>query len=207
MKLFIFGLTGRMGRSLIACAAEQGDVRIAQTLDACDVVLDFSVSEAAKAHIHAAHAARKPLVLGTTGLPAAALDALKAASQDIPIIQSANFSLGIALCLESAKQIGKTLGHARIEIFETHHVHKKDRPSGTALALANALNTPTIHSRREGEAIGQHHVIVTTPHETLEIKHTAHSRTAFAAGAIAAARWLLTQPPGLYDACLSQPRQ
>lgn len=201
MNLFIFGRTGRMGRSLIDCAAEHSDIHIVQTLDGCDVVLDFSVSEAAEGHIHDAHAARKPLVLGTTGLPASAFDALKTASQDIPIIQSANFSLGIALCLESAKRIGNALGHARIEIFETHHAHKKDRPSGTALALAAALNTPNIaiHSQREGEAVGQHQVIVTTPHETLEIKHTAHSRAAFAAGAIAAARWLLTQPPGWYS--------
>jgi 4-hydroxy-tetrahydrodipicolinate reductase len=201
MNLFIFGLTGRMGRSLIACAAEHTDVLIVQTLESCDVVLDFSVSEAAQTHIQNAHAARKPFVLGTTGLPAAAFDTLTAASRDIPIIQSANFSLGIALCLESAKRIGQILEHAHIEIFETHHAHKKDRPSGTALALAKALHvreTTAIHSRREGETVGEHHIIVTTPHETLEIKHTAHSRAAFAAGAIEAARWLLTQPAGLY---------
>jgi 4-hydroxy-tetrahydrodipicolinate reductase len=209
-----------MGCSLLSCAAKHPHMQHVTTLDASTVILDFSVSQAAVAHIQAAQSAQKPLVLGTTDLPTTAFQALKEASKVIPIIQSANFSIGIALFLEFAEKIGSTLyDRSRLEIFETHHVHKKDRPSGTALTLTRALH-PTapeeipIHSQRLEEAIGEHQLTCSLPHETLEIKHTAHSRAAFAQGALFAAEWLLSQPPGLYtlkdlfsDAHLSQSRQ
>lgn len=210
-----------MGRSLLSCAASHPSMQNVSTLEACDVALDFSVSEAAVEHIEAAQSTQKPLVLGTTGLPAAAFESLKKASTRIPIIQSANFSIGIALCLEMAEKIGSTLyGRSQIEIFETHHIHKKDRPSGTALALAQAIHPQApeeiaIHSHRLGETVGEHQLICSLPHETIEIKHSARSRDTFAEGALFAAKWLLSQPPGLYSlkdllrlyAGLSQSRQ
>ena len=104
-------------------------------------------------------------------------------------------------------------GKCTIDIHEAHHVHKKDSPSGTALALAKALGGKAvvenggtqrkkeeifIHSVRSGETVGEHTVIFECEHERIEIKHTAHSRDAFAQGALIAAKFLVKQPPGLY---------
>ena len=209
-----------MGRSLLACSSKHPHMQNVSKLKDSDVVLDFSVADAAVEHIQAAHHLQKPLILGTTDLPAAAFEALQQAALSIPIIQSANFSIGIALCLEFASQLGNTLyGRSQIEIFETHHIHKKDRPSGTALTLARAIHSAApqeipIHSRRQEETVGEHQLTCSLAHETIEIKHTAHSRAAFAEGALLAAEWLLSQPPGLYSlkdlftyAHLSQSRQ
>lgn len=234
LAISILGATGKMGRRLVACALQDPELCIAalaarssspfldmnleplnlgitftsdaeQALSLCDVALDFSVREATLHHVDAALAAARPLVIGTTGHLPEEILAIEKAAQKIPIVFSANFSLGITLSLQMAALLRKTsFGQSRISIYETHHVHKKDKPSGTALALARAMSTKgsleeiAIHSIREKETVGEHLLICETPHERIEIKHTAHSRDAFAQGALLAAKKLSCKSPGLY---------
>jgi 4-hydroxy-tetrahydrodipicolinate reductase len=186
-------------------------------LTRCDVAIDFTSHEATREHLEAAICAKKALVIGTTGHSPEEKKGIEEAAKVIPILFSPNFSFGIALCLEAAALLGKTLfGTCAIDIVETHHAHKKDRPSGTALALANAIGNAkiilenggaharqkeeiVIHSIRSGDVIGEHSVIFECGHERIELKHTAHSRDAFALGALMGAKFLAKQPPGLYS--------
>lgn len=181
----------------------------------CDVAIDFSSHEATCRHLEAAVATKKALVLGTTGHSPEGHMAIEEAAKAIPILFSPNFSFGVAVCLEMAARLGKALyGECTIDIIETHHVHKKDKPSGTALAFADAIKEGktiletthprkkeeiVIHSIRTGEVIGEHHLIFECGHERIELKHTAHSRDAFAQGALIGAKFLAKQPPGLYS--------
>jgi 4-hydroxy-tetrahydrodipicolinate reductase len=186
-----------------------------QALAHCSVAVDFSVHEAVLEHVCAAREAKKALLIGTTGLSDKDLRAIEEASRVIPIALSSNFSLGIALCLEAACAWGGVLfGRSTIDIHETHHVHKKDRPSGTALSLARAIGkgkivsegfaSPrnfeeiAIYSTRHEEVVGEHRLVFDCGQECIEIKHVAHSREAFAQGALIAAKALAAKPAGLY---------
>lgn len=187
------------------------------TVENCDVAIDFTSVDATQNHLEAAMSAGKALVIGTTGHSSEAKKAIEGAARVIPILFSPNFSFGIALCLEIAAHLGRALfSTCTIDILETHHIHKKDRPSGTALALAHAIgkgkpvlendsmqprdkNEIVLHSIRSGEAIGEHSLIFECGHERIELKHTAHSRDAFAQGALLGAKFLAGKPPGLYS--------
>ncbi len=197
---------------------------LAAVLSASDVAIDFSLPEATPKVLEAVLAAGKPLVIGVSGLDEEALDAIDAASQSVPILYDRNMSLGIAVLDRLAREAAVTLGAGfEAEIHETHHVHKKDAPSGTALklgaSLADAreqdfeavseydpagLKRPLAPGQigfevtREGEVPGEHTVIFHSDSERLELKHVALSRRVFADGALKAAQWLLSQPPGLY---------
>jgi 4-hydroxy-tetrahydrodipicolinate reductase len=231
----ILGVTGKMGKNILAAVMKDPTVFIAggaahlnsayvgvdlgnligstplnlcvlsdakQALPSCHVAIDFSLRNAICDHVRAAQEAKKALVIGTTGLLDEDMDCIEKAAQDIPIIQSANYSLGIALCTDIVASLARTLfGFCRIDIFEAHHVCKKDRPSGTALALAHAMQAKKeidIHSTRSGEVIGEHRVVFECPHECIEIKHIAHSRDVFVQGALLAAKLLIDKPAGLY---------
>lgn len=183
----------------------------------CDVAIDFTSNEATRDHLEAAVSERKALVIGTTGHSPETRKAIEEAAKVIPILFSPNFSFGVALCMEVAASLGKRLfGKCTIDILETHHVHKKDQPSGTAFALANAIgngevvlekNTHqprkegeiVIHSIRAGDVIGEHTIIFECGHERIELKHVAHSRDTFAHGALMGAKFLVQQSPGLYS--------
>jgi 4-hydroxy-tetrahydrodipicolinate reductase len=111
--------------------------------------------------------------------------------------------LGVALLKKFAAFMAHSFHEeADIDLIETHHIQKKDSPSGTALEIADVLRTngrtTTIHSIRSGQIVGKHELIFNTGEEQISIAHTAHSRNAFARGSLAAAAFLLTQPPGLY---------
>ncbi|MBI2812298.1 MAG: 4-hydroxy-tetrahydrodipicolinate reductase [Candidatus Melainabacteria bacterium] len=183
----------------------------------CDVAIDFTSHEATRDYLQAALATNKALVIGTTGHTPEGKKAIEDAAKIIPILYSPNFSFGIALCLEAVARFGKALyGTCAIDIIETHHVHKKDRPSGTAFAFAAAVGNGrvslegssaqprrkeeiVVHSIRSGEVIGEHIIIFESGHERIELKHTAHSRDAFAQGALMGAKFLAKKPPGLYS--------
>ncbi len=183
----------------------------------CDVAIDFTSHEATRNHLEAAIATKKALVIGTTGHLPDTNKAIEEASKTIPILFSPNFSFGIALCLEAVSLLGKRLyGSCTMDILETHHVYKNDLPSGTALAFANAVGNGkpileshrtqprkkeeiVIHSIRSGDVIGEHTIIFECGHERIELKHTAHSRDAFAYGALMGAKFLAKQTPGLYS--------
>jgi len=190
--------------------------QVETALENADIGIDFSSPSLLVEILDAALHLKKPLVLGTTGYSEKEREKIKEASQEIPILYSPNFSFGIALCLETVAFLAKNLyGDAYIDIVETHHIHKKDAPSGSALALAKAIgngkiiNNPShsprskeeivIHAIRFGETIGEHVVIFEWGEERIEIKHQAHSREAFAKGALKAAKFLIQKQPGLYS--------
>jgi 4-hydroxy-tetrahydrodipicolinate reductase len=245
IALAVLGASGKMGKRILQLAQKDQDFKIVAmgyrkeffepisfpnsemqitssshprfAMVNCDVAIDFTSPETTRDHLEAAISTKKALVIGTTGHLPEAKRAIEEAAKIIPILFSPNFSFGIALCLEAATHFGKALfGACTIDILETHHVHKKDGPSGTALALAHAIerakpvleNNRTqprkkdeiiIHSIRSGEVIGEHTLIFECGHERIELKHTAHSRDAFAQGALMGAKFLAKQPPGLYS--------
>ena len=167
-----------------------------------DLFLDVSSAAALKDHLQTALLANKPIVVGTTGL--VDFENLKEASKAIPVFYSANFSLGMALMRKAAEEFARRFHKtASIEIIETHHVHKKDAPSGAALMLAKTIeknhpSKPEIQSIRLGQTVGKHELYFSSSEETLTLIHTAQSRDAFARGAFEAARFLAHQSPGFY---------
>jgi len=166
---------------------------------------------------------KRALVTGVTGLTPEHLDALEKASQQIPLLQAPNMSLGINLMLRLVRQAASALGDYDVEIVEAHHRFKRDAPSGTAGALRDAvaqgrdMNRPQVthgrhgaeldrpagqigvHSLRGGDNVGEHEVLFCGLGETLALRHRAHSRDTFARGALRAASWIKHQPPGLYS--------
>lgn len=201
LSVYVNGMRGRMGQAIQNIAALDPALSLCQTLEQADVALDFSAPAALKNLLEKCAHHKKPVVIGTTGHAPESKADLLAASQHIPILFSPNFSLGVAVSLEAAKLIGQHLqGLCQIEIVEAHHQTKKDRPSGTALALAKAAgceNAP-IHSIRAGDIVGEHTIYFVMGGERIELKHHAQSRDAFARGALLAAKFLKTKPPGFY---------
>jgi 4-hydroxy-tetrahydrodipicolinate reductase len=237
----LIGAGGRMGRAILAVAAEfpalafvgaiapsasaligrdagvvcggtPGHLMItgelATVLPRAHVVIDFSHGQATRTHLHACRAAGKALLIGTTGYPAGLEGEFAAAARKIPLLVAPNTSLGVTLLLELAGRAAAALPAFTPRILETHHQDKRDAPSGTALALAQALRAARapgaapepvpIDSRREGEAIGEHTVLICGPGEELFLGHRAQDRAIFARGALAAALWLAPRPPGRY---------
>lgn len=185
----------------------------------CDVVIDFSLPDALAAALP--HLGKVALVSGTTGLPPETLQALDAQAQQAPVLWAANFSVGIALLVELVQQAAAAMPEADVEIVETHHRHKKDAPSGTANALADAVDAGRggqaershgrvgqigerapgpigMHALRGGDVVGEHTVWLLSQGERVWLGHQASSRATFAAGAVRAARWLAHRPPRRY---------
>jgi 4-hydroxy-tetrahydrodipicolinate reductase len=184
---------------------------LSQVLRRAHVVLDFSGAAATGANLAACRVARKPLLLGSTGYAKELEVELAAASLDIPLLIAPNTSLGVTLLLELARTAARALPAFHASVTERHHREKRDAPSGTALALAEALRagrtvgcTPAagpeipISSVREGELVGEHTVQFAGPGEELVLAHRASDRAIFARGALAAALWLAPQPAGRY---------
>lgn len=197
----------------------------AAVLADADVAIDFTLPAALAGNLAACRAAGCPLVLGTTGLASADEQALDEASVDIPILYGRNMSIGVNVFTELARQASRYLGADwDIEISETHHRHKVDAPSGTALQLGEAvaagrqqqLKDVAVYARhgqtgprpdgaigfssqRAGSIVGEHTVAFTSMTETVIMEHRALSREVFASGALNAARWLVAQPPGRYN--------
>lgn len=158
----------------------------------CDILIDVSSPEALAENL----SAKKPIVIGTTGHTTFTL--IESASKIFPIFYSPNFSLGIALMRKFTAELAHRFP-SDIDLIETHHLEKKDSPSGTALLLAKAAPNAKIHSIRSGKVIGEHTLIFNNSEEKLTLSHEVHSRQAFARGAIAAAHFLVGKPPGLYS--------
>ena len=192
-----------------------------------DVALDFSTAGALAGNLAAARAARKPFLIGTTGFGAALDDALRAAARDIALLVAPNTSLGVAVLGALTRAAAQALPASfDIDILERHHRLKPDAPSGTALALARAaaagrgLAPPDaaaaaaaaasprpgaraedaigFASLRAGDLVGEHTVLFSGHGEELSLLHRATDRAVFARGALAAALWLATRPPGRY---------
>jgi 4-hydroxy-tetrahydrodipicolinate reductase len=169
-----------------------------------DVLIDASVPAALARWLELCVERRAALVIAATGHSTGARAAIEAASRSIPILQAANLGLGANLLRRLAAELGRALGPAfDVEVAETHHREKRDRPSGTALELSRALEevrgaSPPIQSSRLGAVVGEHSVRFVSAEEELVVLHRAFSRDAFARGALRAASWLVLRSPGLY---------
>ena len=165
-----------------------------------DLYMDVSLAEDIEDRVSAALKTNRPILIGVTGLSDEQLNYLKESSKKIPIFYAPNFSIGIAIMKKLVEQMASLFyPDAMLSITETHHIHKKDAPSGTAKLLATAVGREVdIKSLRIGETIGIHEITFDSPEEQISLKHTAQSRDVFAKGALAAARFLSTQSPGLY---------
>ncbi|MFH2144938.1 MAG: 4-hydroxy-tetrahydrodipicolinate reductase [Candidatus Omnitrophota bacterium] len=170
-----------------------------------DVVIDFSSGAGVLGLLEHAVSFKKALVIGTTGLSEQELAEVKGAAGSIPILFSPNMSLGVNLLFKLVAEAAEKLKAYKIEITEAHHVHKKDAPSGTAKKLAEILEAKcgkkieNIRSIREGEIIGDHEVRFESGQDVIILKHSAKTRDIFVLGALAAAKWVVKQPKGLYS--------
>lgn len=235
MKVIVNGACGRMGQAMQQLLQQTPDADLVSGVDihptsekiltklddaaAADVLIDFSFHSAIGAVLDYACRQYLPVVIATTGHTPEELQKIDEAAKQIPVFHSGNMSLGIALLCSMAKKAAAVFPEADIEIVETHHKHKVDAPSGTALMLANAMAQARdgaefafgrhgmqprkageigIHSVRRGEIVGIHEVQISTPTQTITLKHEAYTRALFAEGALAAAAFLMTQPAGLY---------
>jgi 4-hydroxy-tetrahydrodipicolinate reductase len=199
IRIAIFGASGRLGRSISNLAIDPFILSPEP-----NVYIDASQPPAVPKHLETAVASLCPIVIGVTGLSDDVHALITKASQWIPVFYSPNFSLGAALLKKFAEFMARSFhANADIDLIETHHAQKKDAPSGTALAIEKTLRAngkkPKIHSIRSGQIIGVHELIFNTAEEKISFTHTAHSRNAFARGALEAAAFLVKQPPGLYS--------
>jgi len=193
--------------------------------DSADVMIDFTLPAVIENNLAWCVENKMPVVIGTTGLNDAQLAALDHAAKHIPIVFAANYSVGVNLMLSLVRQAASVLGNtADIEITEAHHRFKQDAPSGTAMAIGEAiadelgrdLKTCAVYGRegkeperdqgtigfatvRAGDIVGEHTALFADIGERLEITHKASSRLTFAKGAVHAAQWLHGRKPGLYS--------
>lgn len=167
-----------------------------------DILIDFSLGSSLENHLKLACQKKIPFLTGTTQLSSKQKHALNEASKHIPVMHASNFSTGIAILKYISRLSAQALGeHFDVDIIESHHRHKKDAPSGTALDLLHTLSSKkniNIHSLRSGETVGKHTVVFSGPSESLEITHQVFDRKAFAKGVLKAAQFLLKQKIGQY---------
>ena len=244
LKILLIGCNGRMGQAITLAAKEREDMTIAAGVDIhpinlnsypiyadlwhvqepVDVIIDFSHPSGTAKALDYAVEHQLPIVMATTGLDEANLSLLRQASEKTAVLRSANMSVGVNLLIELAQKAAKALYRDwDIEIVEKHHNQKLDAPSGTALAIADAMNEAIadvdmtyvhgrhgksekrtrqeigIHAVRGGTIPGEHTVLFAGRDEILEIQHTALSRSIFAEGALSSAGFLAGKAPGLYS--------
>jgi len=248
VRLAVTGATGRMGRELIAEAADRDDAEVAlavnrdPAVEAVDgvpveaaadfadllaerepsVVVDFTGPESSVAYVEAAAEAGVPAVVGTTGFSDGQLDALRAASEETPVLKAANFARGVQALLDVVGDAVANLPGYDVELVETHHNGKRDAPSGTAKSILREIEDARgvdddrrvhgregeapredgeigVHALRAGDVTGEHEVLVAGNHEAVRLTHRAESRGVFAAGAVDAAVWLSQRESGWYD--------
>lgn len=236
-KIAVTGSKGRMGKRVVELLQKDKTVSLAAEVDIGDsledviegvsVVIDFTVPEAAVQNAIIAARHKKNIVIGTTGLNKEQEKVLLDASKSAAIVYSPNMSVGVNIMFKCIELASKILGKEfKVDIVETHHTHKLDKPSGTAKKILDIIckqsgrtlekdvffhdeATPlvretddpeiSIRSLRRGEVVGDHAVHFTNPFEILEISHHALSRNVFAEGAIVAAKWVMHREPGFFD--------
>ena len=234
-KLIIVGSKGRMGEALMRLAGQNPNLELVagidkgdhllQSIDRCDVLIEFAHHSLSGELAQTAADHGKALVIGTTGHTADERNAIAASAQRIPMVFAPNFSVGVNLLFYLTQIAAETLGddYDR-EVVEMHHRQKLDAPSGTARRLGEILAEAadgtyedlTLHGRhgdvgarpkreigmhalRGGDVVGDHTVHFAAVGERLELTHRASSRDTFASGALRAAQWVRSQPPGLYS--------
>ena len=235
MKVAILGAAGRMGQMLVKLAGADPALSVVAQIDVADgydttwpeeteAVVDFSFHAAVAPNVEKAAAQGLAYVIGTTGLTPDEQARVDACTAKIPVVQAANYSLGVNLLLALVRQAAAVLGpQYDVEVVEMHHRHKKDAPSGTALMLAKSaaegrgvdfgreavygrhgdigerpVGQIAIHALRGGSVVGDHTVMFAGEVERVEITHRAQDRLAFAAGALKSIVWAKGRKPGLY---------
>lgn len=244
VKVIMHGCNGKMGQVITRLAAADPELAIVAGVDAraqalndypvfgdisecdveADVVIDFSNASAVDHLLDWCQEKQMPVVLCTTGLSGEQLQRVEEAAGRTAVLKSANMSLGVNLLMRLLQDAAKVLAPEGfdMEIVERHHNQKVDAPSGTAIALADALNGALegdyeyvydrsgqrkkrdsheigISAVRGGTIVGEHEVIFAGEDEVIEFKHTAYSKALFAKGAVAAAKFLAGKGPGRYD--------
>lgn len=243
-RIIMCGCNGKMGRVISQLVKEDTNAEIVAGVDIsgeqldsypvfkkitecnvkADVVIDFSAPAALPDILSVGMEKQLPLVLCTTGYTDEQVAKVKEASEKVAILRSANMSLGINLLLTLVQAAAKVLAAADfdMELVEKHHNQKVDAPSGTALALADAINEALnneytykydrsterakrdkkeigISAVRGGSIVGEHEVIFAGTDEVIELKHTAYSKAIFGKGAVSAAKFLAGKPAGMYS--------
>ena len=221
VRIALFAPKGRMGRAIAAAAEKDSGVSLDQ--DHGDVLVDFSSPDGLRASIDGAVSAGIPLLVGTTGLGEGHKSLIGDAAKIVAVLHAPNTSLGIALLENLTERAARVLGADAwdVEIVEAHHRAKADAPSGTALHLGSAVERGRAMDAKEelgrcgvglsresgsigyaavrgGTVAGDHDVLFLGPDERLILSHRSESRSIFARGALAAARFLIGKPPGLY---------
>lgn len=228
IKVIVWGYSGHMGGIVSNLVKQNHKFEYLGGIDKdeynfsytdANVIIDFSSPEGTVKMLEFAVKEKLPAVIATTGLNEDQESKVIEASKVIPIFKSANMSFEVALVKNLLKELSTKLEDNDIEILETHHNRKADAPSGTAILLAESINSGLneprniiygregkrnnneigISSLRGGNIVGEHSVKFFNNFETLEITHTAHSRELFAAGALKAASFIVNQKPGLYN--------
>ena len=248
-RILLCGAMGNMGREVARCVHEYGfDIAAGIDYNAtdgadfplyngftgsireeADVIIDFSRATALPGLLEYAMAHKLPCVLASTGYGPKEERLIADAAKQLPIFVSANMSVGVYVLKKLIRAAKEMLPQADIEIIEKHHRRKEDAPSGTAVALLQALkdedtrvvygrdglNTRRtsgeigVHAVRGGTLCGEHEVDFLLDNEMISITHSAQNRGIFAGGALRAARFLLSQPAGLYgmDDLMNSPKQ
>ena len=247
IKLLVTGCLGRMGQQIITSAKKDKNFRITALTEnkkinkkingvkvelnneklfkKVDLIIDFTIPRCTFQVLKIAAKLKKRVVIGTTGFTKKEEDLIKKFSKRIPILKAGNMSLGINLLMYLTEIASNSLGKNFLsKIFEIHHKHKKDYPSGTALMLGKGiavgknknfysllgkkyLNKKTFpygkkinfNSVRKGEIIGEHEVKFSSGKEIITLNHEAFDRALYSEGALSAAKWLINKKPGLYS--------
>ncbi len=207
IKYGIIGASGKMGKEIENVFLEAGnecvfkfDIDGEQKIATPELLIDFSLPMVLSKTIDYVRMFNIPLIIGTTGLSSNQLEQLKKLSEVVPVVQSYNFSIGIQLLLRMIEVIKNDVEDWDIEIEEIHHRFKKDKPSGTAIMIKNAMDKEVpISSLRLGNVPGIHTVQFGSLGEILKIEHQALSRRTFVDGVLKSANFILQKQNGFYS--------
>ena len=247
INLAITGCMGRMGQQIIRSANSDNDFKVSALTESrivnkkinrikiennsevsfkkSDLIIDFTVPKCTFEVLKIASKLKKRVVIGTTGFTKKEENLIKKFTKKIPILKAGNMSLGINLLMYLTEIASGSLGkNFKSKIFEIHHKHKKDYPSGTALMLGKGIavgknknfynligkkylnkknfpygNKINFNSLRKGEIIGEHEVKFSSGKEIITLNHRAFDRALYSEGALSAAKWLMNKKPGLYS--------
>ena len=247
IKLTITGCLGRMGQQLVRSSKNSKNFKLVSLTENkiinkkicglrpqlnsvssfknANVIIDFTIPKCTLEVLKIASQLKKKVVIGTTGFSKKEENLVKKYSKRIPILKAGNMSLGINLLIYLTEIASKSLGDNFLgKVFEVHHKHKKDHPSGTALMLGKGIATGknkdfynlmgkkylnkktfpyskkiNFNSIRKGEIVGNHKVLFSSGKETITLDHEAFDRALYSEGALTAAKWLMNKKPGLYS--------
>jgi len=239
INLAITGCLGRMGQQLVKSSKSSKNFKLVSITENriinkkisglrsqlnsesafknANIIIDFTIPKCTLEVLKIASKLKKRVVIGTTGFSKKEENLIKKYSKKIPILKAGNMSLGINLLMYLTEIASKSLGENFLsKVFEVHHKHKKDHPSGTALMLGKGiavgkkkdfhklsgkkyLKKINFNSIRKGEIVGNHKVFFSSGKETITLDHEAFDRALYSEGALTAAKWLMSKKPGFYS--------